>query len=65
MADPERRGSQWFHNGRRKMEDADSGKPRAVEDDPWEELFADCVTAEDVLQLQADIDAMEARQRQK
>lgn len=37
----------------------DSGlKP--VEDDPWAELFADCTTTEDVLQLQAEIDAVEA-----
>lgn len=31
-----------------------------VKDDPYAELFADCVTTEDVLQLQADIEAAEA-----
>lgn len=49
----------------RKMEDPASGQPRKVTDDPYEELFADCTTAEDVLQLQAEIDAMEARQANK
>lgn len=49
----------------RKMEDPDSGKPTRVKDDPYRELFADCQTTEDVLQLQAEIDAMEARQARK
>lgn len=29
------------------------------EDDPYAELFADCTTAEEVLQLQAEIEAAE------
>ena len=33
-----------------------------VEDDPYAELFADCVTTADVLQLQAEIEAAEAKE---
>lgn len=46
---------------RDKMNDPASGRPEKVEDDPYAELFADCTTVEDVLQLQADIDKAEGR----
>ena len=32
---------------------------KPAEDDPYAELFADCTTAEDILQLQAEIEAAE------
>jgi hypothetical protein len=35
----------------------------AVEDDPFEELFADCDTPEQVAELQAEIDEAEASAR--
>lgn len=38
----------------------DKGFRPAPEADPYAELFADCRTAEDVLQLQREIDAAEA-----
>jgi len=43
-----------------KMTDPASGNPRLVKDDPYAELFADCRTAEDVLQLQREIDEAES-----
>lgn len=43
----------------RKFEDPDSGNPKREKDDPYAELFADCRTVEDVLQLQRDIEAAE------
>lgn len=48
-----------------KMNDDASGRPRKVKDDPFAELFADCGTVEEVLQLQAEIDAMERSEAQK
>jgi len=42
-----------------KMTDPDSGRPQRVKDDPYKDLFADCVTVEDVLQLQREIDIAE------
>ena len=33
---------------------------REVEDDPYAELFADCTTPEQVLELQREIEAAEA-----
>lgn len=33
--------------------------PVSAEDDPYAELFADCTTAEDVLQLQREIEEAE------
>lgn len=33
---------------------------KPAEDDPYAELFADCETVEQVLELQAEIDAAEA-----
>ena len=36
----------------------DSGM-KPADDDPYAELFADCTTAEDVLQLQREIDEAE------
>lgn len=42
-----------------KFTDPASGAPQRVTDDPYAELFADCVTPEDVLQLQAEIEAAE------
>lgn len=38
--------------------DEDGMKP--VEDDPYADLFADCVTSEDVLQLQKEIEEAES-----
>lgn len=43
-----------------KFEDTDSGLFKKVKDDPYEELFADCTSPEDVLQLQRDIESAEA-----
>lgn len=37
----------------------DDGGMKPVEDDPYAELFADCVTAADVLQLQKEIEEAE------
>lgn len=34
--------------------------PQPVKDDPYAELFADCTTPEEVLELQAEIEAAEA-----
>lgn len=44
---------------RDKFEDPDSGNPKREKDDPYAELFADCTTVEDVLQLQHDIEVAE------
>ena len=49
----------------RKMDDPDSGRPKKVKNDPYKELFADCHTVADVMQLQAEIDAMEKAEAQK
>lgn len=48
-----------------KMNDPASGRPRRDRDDPFAALFADCETAEDMLQLQRDIEAMERAEAQK
>lgn len=42
-----------------KFNDPDSGNPQPVADDPYAELFADCVTVEDIVQLQHEIDIAE------
>jgi hypothetical protein len=42
-----------------KINDDKSGKPVKVKDDPYAELFADCRNAEEVLQLQAEIEEAE------
>lgn len=42
-----------------KMNDPASGRPQKVTDDPYAELFADCTTPEQVLQLQREIDEAE------
>jgi hypothetical protein len=44
---------------RSKFEDKDSGFPQLVKDDPYRLLFADCTTAEEVVQLQAEVDEAE------
>jgi hypothetical protein len=44
---------------RSKFEDSDSGKPSRVVDDPYAELFADCTTPEQVLELQREIEQAE------
>ena len=43
-----------------KFDEAASGNPEPVADDPYADLFADCVTADDVLQLQREIEGAEA-----
>lgn len=47
-----------------KFTDPLSGDPQRADDDPYAELFADCKTVEDVLQLQRDIEEAESAQGQ-
>lgn len=43
-----------------KFTDPLSGSPEPVRDDPYADLFADCVTVDDFLQLQREIKEAEA-----
>lgn len=44
-----------------KIEDPESGRlPEEVKDDPYVDLFAECTTTEEVLELQREIEAAEA-----
>lgn len=42
-----------------KFLDPDSGSPSPEAEDPYADLFADCETPEDVLQLQREIEEAE------